>query len=193
MEATPLDTGGRDPAPGRLLLVQELLNSLDAEAGVDELSDVDALAAWLRGRDLIAADEPLAEGDLERARAFREGLRSLLDERSHGGIRDETVRELNELPRDALLSTRFDAAGSPQLVPAAGGLDGAIAELLAIIGRSAIDGTWSRLKVCADDTCMWAYYDRSKNRSGSWCSMAVCGNRSKARTYRERHRSEPGE
>ena len=188
METTTTESSGRDPAPGQLLLVQELLNSYDVEAGIDELSNADALGGWLRARELIGPDDELSDADLERARAFREGLRTLLEERGHGGVSDETVRALNDLPRHALLRARFDAAGSPQLVPAATGLDHAIAELVAIIGRSAIDGTWARLKVCSDDGCMWAFYDRSKNRSGSWCSMAVCGNRSKARTYRQKHR-----
>ncbi len=49
------------------------------------------------------------------------------------------------------------------------------------------EGNWPRLKVCREDTCAWAFYDRSKNRSGAWCSMAVCGNRTKARAYRARH------
>jgi predicted RNA-binding Zn ribbon-like protein len=51
------------------------------------------------------------------------------------------------------------------------------------------NGTWERLKACAlHDTCEWAFYDWSKNRSGTWCDMKVCGNRSKARAYRERKR-----
>ncbi|MGH2778535.1 MAG: CGNR zinc finger domain-containing protein, partial [Actinomycetota bacterium] len=32
-----------------------------------------------------------------------------------------------------------------------------------------------------------AFYDHSKNRSGKWCTMRVCGNRAKTRAYRERH------
>jgi predicted RNA-binding Zn ribbon-like protein len=74
-------------------------------------------------------------------------------------------------------------------VPVARGLDHALAEFCAIIETAAVEGTWARLKVCAQDSCMYAFYDRSKNRSGSWCSMAVCGNRAKARSYRERQRS----
>ena len=35
---------------------------------------------------------------------------------------------------------------------------------------------WTRLKVCARDSCRWAFYDTSRNRSGRWCSMAGCGN-----------------
>ena len=49
--------------------------------------------------------------------------------------------------------------------------------------------TWPRLKACRDDTCQWAFYDHSKNRSGHWCSMEVCGSRHKARQYRERRKS----
>ena len=36
--------------------------------------------------------------------------------------------------------------------------------------------------------CRWAFYDGSKNRSGRWCDMASCGNRMKARAFRERAR-----
>ena len=60
----------------------------------------------------------------------------------------------------------------------------------AIVQRAIVDGTWARLKACRWDTCQWAFYDTSKNRSGSWCSMAVCGNRAKAAAYRRRRRSE---
>ncbi|HEV2869799.1 MAG TPA: CGNR zinc finger domain-containing protein, partial [Actinomycetota bacterium] len=31
------------------------------------------------------------------------------------------------------------------------------------------------------------FYDHSTNRSGTWCTMSVCGNRRKARAYRRRH------
>ncbi|HKC76276.1 MAG TPA: CGNR zinc finger domain-containing protein [Chloroflexota bacterium] len=49
-----------------------------------------------------------------------------------------------------------------------------------------------RLKICRNETCRWAFYDYSKNRSGAWCTMAVCGSRSKARTYRQRRRQSSG-
>ena len=50
------------------------------------------------------------------------------------------------------------------------------------------EGTWDRLKACPWDTCRWAFYDRSKNRSGRWCRMDVCGNRAKAAAFRARAR-----
>jgi predicted RNA-binding Zn ribbon-like protein len=47
-----------------------------------------------------------------------------------------------------------------------------------------LDGTWGRLKACRN--CHWSFYDRSPNRSATWCSMQLCGNRTKTRAYRRR-------
>jgi predicted RNA-binding Zn ribbon-like protein len=75
----------------------------------------------------------------------------------------------------------------PRLEPERGdGLQAALGRLLAIVYESELDGTWQRLKVCRSDTCRWAFYDSSRNRSGAWCSMAICGNRMKGRAFRRR-------
>jgi predicted RNA-binding Zn ribbon-like protein len=69
------------------------------------------------------------------------------------------------------------------------GVDGALARLLAIVSAAAESGQWERLKACPRDPCFWAFYDRSKNRSGRWCRMEDCGNIEKARAFRERKRA----
>ncbi len=188
----PASPGG-DPlraAPGRLEFVRQFINTADLYPEEEQLSDLDSLRAWLREHELIGSRERLAAGDLERALAVREGLRSLLEARDRdGGVEPATVRALNELAPAALLRVSFDAAGVPALEAVGGGLDRAFGELFAIIQLAAVDGSWERLKVCADHQCLWAFYDRSKNRSRSWCKMAVCGNRAKAREYRRRHRA----
>jgi len=51
---------------------------------------------------------------------------------------------------------------------------------------SAQAGTWSRFKACRKDSCGWIFYDQSRNRSSNWCSMTICGNRSKTAGYRRR-------
>ena len=61
-----------------------------------------------------------------------------------------------------------------------------VAPIVAIVYEAMVDGTWERLKACPADDCHWAFYDHSKNRSGTWCTMDVCGNRAKVRAYRER-------
>ena len=188
---TPTSTS-RDPAPGRLALVQGLVNTFDVEQGTDDLGDAAALERWLADRGLLAAGDGLSDGDLERARAFREALRTLLDEHATATERTAAAAALDAAAPAALLRVSFGRGGVPVLEPAAHGLDGALAELLAIVDRAFCDGTWQRLKVCAEQTCRFAFYDASRNRSGSWCSMAVCGNRAKARSYRERRRAAPG-
>ena len=47
-----------------------------------------------------------------------------------------------------------------------------------------LDGSWERLKACRN--CHWSFYDYSPNRSATWCSMQLCGNRKKTRAYRRR-------
>ena len=59
-----------------------------------------------------------------------------------------------------------------------------LAHVVAIAFRAMLEGTWPRLKACRN--CKWAFYDYSKNRAASWCSMQLCGNRLKTRAYRSR-------
>jgi predicted RNA-binding Zn ribbon-like protein len=83
----------------------------------------------------------------------------------------------------------FDPSGEPRLRPAEGMKDGvgkAMALMLAAVMRSAVEGTWRRLKACRNEGCRWAFYDSAKNRSGTWCDMGTCGARHKMRAYRER-------
>jgi predicted RNA-binding Zn ribbon-like protein len=58
----------------------------------------------------------------------------------------------------------------------------------AIIRHAEEEGSWSRLRACANPDCRWVFYDRSRKQQGHWCDMAVCGNRLKNRTLRARRR-----
>ena len=88
--------------------------------------------------------------------------------------------------------TRFDERGGAALEPVSGGVDGALGRLVAIVHDAIETGDWRRLKACRNDTCLWAFYDHSKNHSRHWCSMEVCGSQVKARTYRRRHKADAG-
>jgi predicted RNA-binding Zn ribbon-like protein len=72
-------------------------------------------------------------------------------------------------------------------VPQAPDVEGALGRVLAVAFTAMLDGTWLRLKVCRNHACRWSFYDYSRNRSASWCSMQLCGNRTKTRSYRRRH------
>jgi predicted RNA-binding Zn ribbon-like protein len=68
-------------------------------------------------------------------------------------------------------------------------VNGALGVVLAITARAMVDGSWSRLKVCPGEDCGWAFYDHSRNQTGRWCSMSVCGGRAKARAHYRRRRA----
>jgi predicted RNA-binding Zn ribbon-like protein len=177
----------RAPAPGDLRLVQEFENTADLEQGTDQLGTPESLAAWLDEAGLLDDGAPaLTSDDVERAVAVREAVRALLFANNGADPDPGAVETLNRLADGARLRVRFDADARATLVPACNGVDAAIGRLLAAINAAMTDGTWARLKACRDDVCQWAFYDHSKNRSGAWCTMASCGNRSKARAYRER-------
>lgn len=180
--------GGREPAPEPLALVQDFLNTFDLEGEVEELTGPDQLRAWLTAHSLLDRSARVGDGDLERALAVRGGLRELAMANADLPVDEAAIRALNLALDPALLQARFGPAGSWRLDPSASGVDGALARLAAVVIDAMHDGTWSRLKPCRNHDCRWLFYDHSTNRSGTWCTMAVCGNRLKARAYRRRHR-----
>ena len=182
------EPGGREAAPGPLALVQAFVNTgaREGKRRWEELTDPDSLRSWLVRRDLLADGGSVEEADVRRAKEVREALRSLLAANNGREVDPEAVRTLNRAAEKARLAVRFGPDGRVALEAGAGGVDGAIGGVLAAAHAGMEEGMWGRLKACANGGCAWAFYDRSKNRSGRWCSMAVCGNRKKTRAYRRR-------
>jgi predicted RNA-binding Zn ribbon-like protein len=176
------------PAPAPLDLVQRFVNSAELDEEQEELASAEGLQRWLADAGLMEPDEPVTEGDLRRAIDVREGLRALLFCNNGGALDRAAVGRLRRAASRAGLRLGF-VEGVPTLEPDATGVDGALARLLAIVATTE-EATWRRLKACRHEPCRWAFYDRSKNRSGKWCTMDVCGNLEKARAYRARHRQE---
>jgi predicted RNA-binding Zn ribbon-like protein len=181
------DPGNRKPAPEPLRLVQSFVNTVDIENGIEELTDAAALRGVLmRVGALPRGASPLAEEDLEKALEVREALRRLLLVNAGGEVDPEALTVLEHASADARLAIRFERDAQPTLLPRAGGVDGAIGRILAVVYTCMADGSWSRLKACPREVCGWVFYDRSRNSSSRWCAMSVCGNRTKIRRYRGR-------
>jgi len=181
------DEHDTEPAPpGDLELVQQFVNSIDFETGEDELADPASAVAWLRAHGLAADGDAFGATDVARVVAFREGLRTLLLSHHGEDVDAGAIAALEAAGAEAPLVVTFARDGALRLEPALGGVEGAIGRLLAIVAMAEADGTWARMKACPADNCRWAFYDHSRNRSRTWCSMEVCGNRAKARTYRTR-------
>lgn len=179
----------RKQAPGELELVRAFVNTLDVEQGADRIATPAGLEAWLREAGL-ASPVSLDAAGVIRAGDVREAVRELLLANNEGSVPPvAAVATLDAAAGRVGLHLSVAADGRVTLASEASGVDGALGKLLVIAYRAMETGTWSRLKACRNDTCLWAFYDHSRNHSGHWCSMSVCGNRMKVQAYRARHAS----
>jgi hypothetical protein len=140
-------------------LVVDFLNTVDHEAHTDVLDDPEAWPTWLATHELT---------DSADVRAVRGALRAAAG--------DSVAPAAVSVPVTVQLT-----GGAPRLVA-----DDVAGAVLAAASRLAVRGVWERVKICPADDCRWAFYDRSRNHSRTWCSMQVCGNREKARAWRRR-------
>lgn len=177
----------KQAAPGQLEHVREFVNTRDVEEGTEELQSPEALRSWLAERDLLPRGIGVDERSLRRAIELREALRELLLANNGAQLEGDAVETLNRTVSDAALAIHFDAAGQPSFAAEGSDPATALAPIVGIVYEAMLTGAWSRLKACRADDCRWAFYDESRNRSGTWCDMQVCGNRAKVRAYRERH------
>ena len=152
-------------APEPLRRVQLLVNSVDLENRVEWIGE------WLE-------ENGLGEEEAQRAVALRESLRALVLANNGARLDEASVAALNESARR--ISPQIDEHGRLSLVADGDALDAVVAVALGAM----LDGSWGRLKACRN--CRWSFYDYSPNRSGTWCSMQLCGNRRKTRAYRRR-------
>ena len=177
----------RTPAPLRVLL--DFVNTRNVETDEDELANIDALRGWLSARGLMEEHEPAGDADLALAREIREELRAALivNHGSDSAIPAEAPVPAGRAIASIPFTVSLDGTGTPALVPAQRGVSGALGRLLQPLPGAVADGSWARAKVCPAGDCLWAFYDLSRNRSRRWCSMEICGNREKSRSFRERH------
>jgi predicted RNA-binding Zn ribbon-like protein len=173
-------------APDELDHIRQFVNTLDLETLEDDIAEPDGAQEWFTSRELLPGHETLGAADVRQAQEMREALRKLLLAHNGAPLDAGAVDAVNNAAKSAELVVRFDEHADAELVPVRPGIDGALGRLIAIVYRAISEGTWERLKACPEDRCEWAFYDWSKNRSATWCDMATCGNRAKARAYRQR-------
>ncbi len=149
-----------------------------------------------RGTQLLIlplSDPQAAEALLLKARrlgiALRKVFTAMLRKQR---ITGEWIEPLNDILRiteghDELVG--HEGIWRIEFVAREGGLDW----LLAAVARSGAEivaeGTRARLRLCANPHCGLFFYDNSRTRRRRWCSMAVCGNRSKVAAFARKHAS----
>ena len=179
--------GGRAPAPPPLDLVQDFVNTEIPEWARDDIATPALLEEWLRRRKLLGATDEVDGAVFVAARKLRDVLRRLALQNTLGrppgdDLRSDLVAGVSGLA----LGLDVDAAGRLVAVPAGTGGERALAAIAVVVLEAQAAGTWRRLKACRKDSCGWVFYDASRNVSSSWCSMSICGNRTKAAAYRRR-------
>jgi hypothetical protein len=163
----------------------------------DRLGSVDESRRWLR--DVL--DPPGLDGDaLAQAAAdlfwvddlSARDLRGVLDLRSD---LERLVSGAGTLPTGPTLvrtTMEVNVAGELALHPAGRGTGWFISAVWVQVYLAQHGGTWRRLKLCHNPHCASAFYDRSKNNSGVWHDVRVCGNAVNLRASRARRRASAG-
>ena len=189
---TPARWPGDDeprPAPEPLVRVQALVNTVERPNGSDRLADLPDARPWLIDNNLLAPTADLTFADLDLVRAVREALRTMLVHNAGGPPPNKkATAPLRTVAAEATASADVGNAGEVRLRATGDSVRERLVELLLVIRDAQRDGSWTRLKACANDECRWAFYDRSRNHGGTWCEMAACGNKLKNRDFRARRR-----
>ena len=184
--------GGRTPAPAPLDLVQDFVNTEIPDWHHDDIATPEALDAWLRGRGLLDRDDEVDGDVFVAARALRTALRELALANTLGRAVDPGRQPAIDA---ALRRFPLVVEASPDgiaVAPGGAGATHALAAIVAAVAEARADGAWERLKACRQETCGWLFFDTSRNRSSSWCSMSICGGREKSKAYRRRRSEEAG-
>ena len=180
-------------APMPLLLVQAFVDTLDLDLRTDVLADEEGARVWLADAGLRAPDpgppSPEFAADLRLAREARESIQALIGRNTGTGpLTGRDLAPLEQVLGQSRPRLEVDASGRVRLGPPAPAtrLADGLLGLLLIIRDAQADGSWSRLKLCGNPDCRWAFYDQSRPGRGAWCDMASCGNRIKNRNLRAR-------
>ncbi len=178
-----MSTGVRKPsaAPGELDLVRRFVNTIDFDTGTDELGSPATASAWLREQGWRAR---VGRAGLDELLEAREALRGVMGAR---GVSQEagTVAALDAIARRHPLLVQVSSPDPLQPTSKAG-VGAFLERILGLVAAARIDGSWERMKTCANDRCRWLFYDHSRNRSRTWCTMDICGAEAKMRAYRRR-------
>jgi len=205
---------GLQPAPDGLALVQDLLNTRAmGPHGTDLLDSVAQGRRWLReslepvGVDPHEIDpheidpHEIDSAALDPDAAGLSWVDDLSDRdlRFVRDLRSDLVRLVSGVgtpdTEPTLIRTTMTVspAGVVALRPAGRGPGWFASAVWIQVYLAQQAGTWRRLKLCHNPPCGSAFYDRSKNNSGVWHDVKVCGNAVNLRASRARRRASAGQ
>jgi predicted RNA-binding Zn ribbon-like protein len=173
---------------------------LEGDAYVERLTSLEDAATWLVDHGVVGQRKWVlgAEADVAGRSALDRivSVRSALWDVAHAVAHEEP-------PQPAAIDEVNRALGARErleLVPASDGVklghshvgdavDDALARIAEPIVRALGTGHEDRIRICANETCQWLFFDESRTGQRRWCDMKTCGNRAKARRHRERRKA----
>ncbi|MEY9844192.1 CGNR zinc finger domain-containing protein [Streptacidiphilus sp. MAP5-3] len=171
--------------PPAALLIEAFANTLNLEYGTDALDTPGHTTDWLLTQGLLTERRRLSSDAHEQYLVLRAGIREQLGAHVGGSPAVALVDAADAILRTLPLHASIQAAPlapsaelSPSLRP--------LAALAVAWTQIRTTGDSVRLKRCAEHACELVFWDLSKNHSRRWCSMRVCGNRVKTRSYAAR-------
>ncbi len=181
------DSGRRVPATAEAIV--DLLNSRPhGPAFPETLQDPETASAVLRPFGQPAAERPSPQR-MARIRGLRTTLMDIITAPDDAEAAPGWA-QLAERAAPVTLRQDFSEPGKVGLRqvggdPVLGGITLAVAELIS-------DGTWPRIRICANDRCDHAFYDTTRSRTQRWHAYDTCGNKSNVAAYRARKKARPG-
>jgi len=135
------------------------------------------------------AQAPGAAGrELTRARSLRRALYAACTDAGDRPAWEAVAREARAAAAHAVLAGD-EAPGRRWSVSREAGLVRPVLEIAREAGELLATIDLEQVKACPGTGCGWLFLDPRRRRR--WCTMAVCGNRAKARRHARRARSAP--
>ena len=167
----------------------------------DLLPSIEALISWSIQAGLVTKEEAKrieqvggrhGEKTLKQVKAFRTTMREMAERLAAGRpVLQATIEAVNLALRHRL--------GYPQVSRRSGAFERTYQTeiknpkpILGLLAEAASDLLTacdpSLVKKCQNPACVLFFYDTTKNHARHWCSMSLCGNRSKVAAHYQRHR-----
>jgi predicted RNA-binding Zn ribbon-like protein len=158
-----------------------LLNSTPVINGApaDNLADPAQARAWLAGAGGLGT-----EAELQQVRKVRSALQAVVRGDQPPDVLSPALRGVTSVPA----VTGGQLTWTLYVPP-----DRQLAVRAVLAWDALARHSPGRLRPCANDECRLFLIDRSKANAARWCSMALCGNRMKARRHYQRGRTAPPE
>jgi predicted RNA-binding Zn ribbon-like protein len=149
-----------------------------------------------RGTQLLTlpqSDPQAAEGLLLKARRLATSVRLAFSALAHKQpVVPKWIEPVNEILRITEGHDELVSGGDGwqiEFIAKEAGLDWLLAAIARSTAEIIAEGSKAPLRLCANPTCGLLFYDDSRTHRRRWCSMAVCGNRSKVAAFARKHSS----